>query len=166
VLAAADAGPTSLPPAELAARSRLARTELAGLSGGCAAVAAAAAPLAATGPSPGWAGPALAAAVVAVLLLRARSFADGATARVHLVAGTAAAVGLVAPAAWVLGPGWRLTGALALLGGAAAVLLMGGATVASPVVRRAVDVVEAVLTAATVPLALAAAGVFALVREL
>ena len=43
---------------------------------------------------------------------------------------------------------------------------LGRTTAASPVVRRAVDVVEAVLTAVTVPLALAAAGVFELVRGL
>ena len=94
-LNAADSGPDLLPPAELAARSRLAHTELAGLSGGCAVVAAAAGPLAATGGSPGWAGPALAAVVTAVLFLRVRGFADPATARVHLVAGTAAAVALI-----------------------------------------------------------------------
>ena len=39
-------------------------------------------------------------------------------------------------------------------------------TSASPVARRGVDLVEAVLTAAAVPLALAVAGVFALVRNL
>ena len=50
--------------------------ELAGLSGGFAVVAAMAAPPAATGGWAGWTGPALAAAVAAVLLLRARGFAD------------------------------------------------------------------------------------------
>ena len=166
-LTAADSGPDLLPPAELAARSRLAHTELAGLSGGCAVVAALAGPLAATGGSPGWAGPALAAVVTAVLFLRVRGFADPATARVHLVAGTAAAVALIGSAAPALGPAGRLAGALVLLGGAAAVVIgLGRTTAASPVVRRAVDVVEAVLTAVTVPLALAAAGVFELVRGL
>ena len=124
-------------------------------------------PLAAAGGSPGWAGPALAAVVTAVLFLRVRGFADPATARVHLVAGTAAAVALIGSAAPALGPAGRLAGALVLLGGAAAVVVgLGRTTAASPVVRRAVDVVEAVLTAATVPLALAAAGVFELVRGL
>ena len=166
-LTAADSGPDLLPPAELAARSRLAHTELAGLSGGCAVVAALAGPLAAAGGSPGWAGPALAAVVTAVLFLRVRGFADPATARVHLVAGTAAAVALIGSAAPALGPAGRLAGALVLLGGAAAVVIgLGRTTAASPVVRRAVDVVEAVLTAVTVPLALAAAGVFELVRGL
>ena len=42
-LVAADSGPDLLPPAELAARAHLARAVLAGLSGGCAVVAAVAA---------------------------------------------------------------------------------------------------------------------------
>jgi type VII secretion integral membrane protein EccD len=164
-LVAADAGPDLLPPAELAARSRLAHTELAGLSGGAAVVAAAAAPLAGTGGSPGWSGPVLAAVVAAVLLLRARGFADPATARIHLGAGTAAAVALVGTTAPALGPPGHLIGALVLLGGAAAALAgLRRTPAASPVARRAVDVVEAVLTAAAAPLALAAAGLFALVR--
>jgi type VII secretion integral membrane protein EccD len=166
-LTAADSGPDLLPPAELAAKSRLAHTELAGLSGGGAVVAGAAGPLAATGGSPGWAGPALAAVVAAVLFLRARGFADPATAQVHLVAGTAATIALVGTAAAALGPAGHLAGASVLLGGAvAAVAGLGRTTATSPVARRAVDVVEAVLTASAVPLALAAAGVFALLRGL
>jgi len=165
-LTAADSGPDLLPPAELAARSRLAHAELAGLAGGAAVVAAVAGPLAAAG-SAGWAGPVLVAVVAAVLLLRARGFADPATARVHLVAGTAASVALVGTVATAFGPAGYLVGALVLLGGAATALVGSGRTTAvSPVARRAVDVVEAVLTAAAVPLALAAAGVFALVRGL
>jgi hypothetical protein len=105
--------------------------------------------------------------VAAVLLLRARGFADPATARVHVVAGTAAAVALAGTAAPALGPAGHLVGALVLLGGAAAAAAgLGRTTAASPVARRAVEVVEAVLTAAAIPLALAAAGVFALVRGL
>jgi type VII secretion integral membrane protein EccD len=166
-LTAADSGPDLLPPAELAARSRLARTELAGLSGGCATVAAVAAPLAVTGGASGWTGPMLAATIAAVLLLRARGFIDPTTARIHLAAGTAVVVTSVVAAAPALGPPGRLAGALALLGGAAAVVTaLGRPAAASPVARRAVDVVEAVLTAAVAPLALAAAGVFALVRGL
>jgi type VII secretion integral membrane protein EccD len=165
-LTAADSGPDLLPPAELAARSRLAHSELAGLAGGAAVVAAVGAPLAATGAT-GWSGPVLVAVVAAVLLLRARGFADPPTARIHLAAGTAAAVALVGTAASAFGPAGYLVGALVLLGGAAAALVgLGRTTAASPVARRAVDIVEAVLTAAAVPLALAAAGVFALVREL
>jgi type VII secretion integral membrane protein EccD len=167
-LVAADTGPDLLPPAELAARARLARAVLAGLSGGCAVVAAVAAPVAAVDGRSGWAGPVLAAVVAAVLLLRARGFADPPTAWAHLVAGTATATVLVGSAALATGPVGRLGGALVLLAVAAAVVVAVGRApdVASPVVRRAVDITEGLLTVAAVPLALAAAGVFALVRGL
>jgi type VII secretion integral membrane protein EccD len=165
-LVAADTGPDLLAPAELAERARLARGQLAGLSGGLAVAAAVAAPPAAAAGR--WAGPALAGVVVATLLLRARGFADAGPARVHLAAGIAAGVALVGLAAAPSGPVGRLAGALVLLGAAA---LGTGALgrpppPASPVVRRAADIAEGVLTAASIPLALAAAGVFALVRAL
>ncbi len=171
-LTAADAGPDLLPPAELAERARSARAQLTGLTGGFAVLAAAAAPAAATAHP--WAGPALATVAVAVLLLRARGLVDAAAVRVHLAAGIAAGValvGLLAPAAGTVG---RLGCAVALLGAAAAaVLALGPAApgvaptrAASPVARRALDITEGVLTALAVPLALAAAGVFAVVRAL
>ncbi len=166
-LVAADTGPDVLPPAELATRARLARAELTGLSGGCAVVAATAAPLAATGGWAGWTGPALAAAVAAVLVLRARGFADPAIARVHLSAGSAAGAVLVGLGAVAAGPAGRLGGALVLFGAAGITIATARTTTTgSPVARRAVDLVEGVLAAAVVPLALAAAGVFALAREL
>ena len=165
-LVAADTGPDLLPAAELAGRARAARGQLAGLSGGCAVVAAAAAPHAAV--SGGWAGASLAAVVVAVLLLRARGFADPGPAHVHLVAGSVAGAALIGLGATAAGPVGRTAGALVLLGGAAlAVQGLGGPPPAvSPVARRAVDLAEGVLTAAAVPLALVAAGVFAAVRGL
>jgi len=166
-LVAADDGPDLLPAAELAERARLARGQLAGLASGLAVAAAVAAPAAAT--SGGWAGPTLAAVVVAALLLRARGFADAVPARVHLAAGTAAGVALVGLAAVASGPVGRPAGALVLLGTAAvgaAVAGRGAPTVLSPVARRALDVAEGVLTAAAVPLAVVASGTFALVRAL
>ncbi len=166
-LVAADTGPDVLAPTELATRARLARAQLAGLSGGCAVVAATAAPLAATGGWAGWTGPALAAAVAAVLLLRARGFADPAVARVHLSTGSAAGAALVGLGAVAAGPAGRLGGALILLGAAGITIATAGATaIGSPVARRTVELVESVLAAAVVPLALAAAGVFELVRGL
>jgi type VII secretion integral membrane protein EccD len=165
-LVAADTGPDLLPAAELASRARLARGRLAGLSGGCAVTAAvAAAPAAAPR---AWAGIALAAVVVVVLLLRGRAFVDPGPARVHLAAGVATGIALVGLAASAAGAGGRLAGALALLGAAAAGAAATGRTppTASPVVRRAVDVAEGVLTASAIPLALVAAGVFAVVRAL
>jgi type VII secretion integral membrane protein EccD len=166
-LIAADTGPDVLAPTELATRAQLARAQLAGLSGGCAVVAATAAPLAATGGWAGWTGPALATAVAAVLLLRARGFADPAIARVHLSTGSAAGAALVGLGAVAAGPAGRLGGALILLGAAGITIATAGATATgSPVARRTVELVESVLAAAVVPLALAAAGVFELVRGL
>jgi WXG100 protein secretion system (Wss), protein YukD len=173
-LVAADGGPDLLPAAELAARARLAQGQLAGLAGGLAVSAALAALPTAT--SGGWAGPALASVVVAVLLLRARGFADPGPARTHLAAGIVAGVGLVGLAAVTAGPAGQPAGALVLLGtaavGAAAIGrgtlgATGGASAAlSPVARRALDIAEGVLTAAAVPLAVVASGAFALVRAL
>jgi type VII secretion integral membrane protein EccD len=163
-LVAADAGPDLLPVAELTHRAWTARGLLAGLSGGCAVAAMIAVPPAA---APGsWAGIALGAVVAAVLLLRARGFADPAPARVHLCAGATAAVSLVALGAIASGTAGRLVGTLVLLGSAAATVLVPTPVAASPVVRRAVDVAEGVLACATIPLALAAADVFSLVRSL
>jgi type VII secretion integral membrane protein EccD len=163
-LVAADAGPDLLPAAELAHRARAARGLLAGLSGGCAVAAMIAVPPAAAAGS--WAGTALGAVVAAVLLLRARGFADPAPARVHVCTGAAAAVSLIALGAVAVGTTGRPLGALVLLGAAAATVLARPPVVASPVVRRAVDVAEGVLAGATIPLALAAADLFALVRSL
>jgi type VII secretion integral membrane protein EccD len=179
-LTAADGGPDLLPPAELAGRARSARAQLTGLTGGFAVLAAAAAPAAATAHA--WAGPALAAVAVVVLLLRTRGMVDAGAVRVHLAAGLTAGVVLVGLLASASGTVGRLCCAVALLGAAAvgvaalgtaagprvttAAAPPGAARPASPVVRRALDVTEGVLTALAVPLALAAAGVFAVVRAL
>jgi type VII secretion integral membrane protein EccD len=156
-----------LPRAELAERADLARGYLAGLAGAAAVLAAAGALVAAS--AGGWAGPVFAVVTAMVLLLRARGYADIAPARTALAAGIAVATGL---AAAVGGPGSPLG-----LGACAVLLVGAGAGVAaldaasrgmrpelSPVLRRTVDVVEGVLAAAAVPLALAAMDLFALVR--
>jgi type VII secretion integral membrane protein EccD len=171
-LVAADEGPDLLPPGELAARAGLARGQLAGLASGLAVSAAVAAPPAAT--AGGWAGPALSAVVVVVLLLRAQGFADAGPARVHVAAGIATGAVLVGLAALAAGPAGRPVGALVLLGtaalGAVAVRrgnpAAGATSVLSPVTRRALDIAEGVLTAAALPLAVVASGAFALVRAL
>jgi WXG100 protein secretion system (Wss), protein YukD/EccD-like transmembrane domain len=183
-LVAADAGSDTIAAAELAERADLARGQLAGLSGGCAVVAATAALVAAPGATAptGWSGPALAAAVVVVLLLRARGFVDPGPARAHLVAGISGGVALVGLGA-TAAAGGRPVGALVLLGAAAlAVQALGGRapggqalpertvggepSLLSPIARRTVDLAEYGLTALAVPLALLAAGVFTLVRGL
>ena len=164
-LVSADTGPDLLSPEELSDRAACARGHLAGLCGGCAVAAAVAAPVAAA-PS-GWAGRTFAAVVVAALLLRSRGFADPGPAAVHLAAGVMAGVALVGVVARSADAAVQLLGALVLLLGAAAgTAALARAPAASPVARRAVDLLDGVLTAAAVPLALAAAGVFALLRAM
>ena len=156
-----------LPPAELAERADLARGYLAGLVGAAALLSGAGAVVAAA--AGGWAGPTFAGVTAAVLLLRARSYADAAPARTALTVGLATAVGL---AATVAGPGapLNLVACAVLLVGAGAAVAALDATARgmrpelSPVVRRTVDLVEGVLVAAAVPVALAAMGLFQLVR--
>ncbi|HVL83622.1 MAG TPA: type VII secretion integral membrane protein EccD [Pseudonocardia sp.] len=155
-----------LPPPELADRAALARAYLAGLVGGTGVVAAAAAlPAAASG---GWAGPVFGAVTVAVLLLRVCGYADATPARILLAAGTGAGVALAGLLGTVAGPVARLGTAAALVVVAAGALLVGAgpAPDISPVSRRAVDILENLLVAAAVPLALGAMGVYALVRGL
>ena len=156
-----------LPPAELAERADLARGYLAGLVGAAAVLSGAGAVVAAA--AGGWAGPTFAGVTAAVLLLRARSYADAAPARTALTVGLATAVGL---AATVAGPGapLNLVACAVLLVGAGAAVAALDATARgtrpelSPVVRRTVDLVEGVLVAVAVPLALAAMDLFQLVR--
>jgi type VII secretion integral membrane protein EccD len=156
-----------LPRAELAERADLARGYLAGLAGAAAVLAAAGALVAAS--AGGWAGPVFAGVTAMVLLLRARGYADVAPARTALAAGIAVAIGL---AAAVGGPGspLGLFACALLLGGAGAGIAALDAAARgmrpelSPVLRRTVDLVEGLLVAAAVPLALAAMDLFALVR--
>ncbi|MHA6785322.1 type VII secretion integral membrane protein EccD [Pseudonocardia saturnea] len=161
----ADDGPDLLPPAELAARSELARGHLAGLVGGCAVLAAASVvPVAGVG---GWVGPALGAVTVAVLGLRARGFADAAPARALGVCSVLAGVALTASVALAASPPGRLIVAVLAVAGAGITVAAGrGGTPMSPVARRAVDILEGVLIASAVPLAIAAMGLFAQVRGL
>ncbi|MGQ0572997.1 MAG: type VII secretion integral membrane protein EccD [Pseudonocardia sp.] len=153
-----------LPPAELADRTDLARGFLAGLVTGTATVVGVAAvPVATAG---GWAGPVLAGTLLVATGLRSRGFADTAPARATLVAALAGAAGVCVLLAASGGSVVRLAvagvvGAVAL----AAVSLVGRTEpVASPVSRRAVDLLEGLLVAAAVPLALHVMGIYALVR--
>jgi type VII secretion integral membrane protein EccD len=163
----ADDGPDLLPPDELAERTDLARGHLAGLAGGCAVIAAlAVVPATAAG---GWAGPALAALTVAVLALRARSFADPGTARTVAASALAAGIGLAAVLVLQAGTVAGLVVAAGLLVAAAATeMTIGrpGRVIGSPVSRRAVDLVEGLLVAAVVPLALVVMDLYGLVRGL
>jgi type VII secretion integral membrane protein EccD len=164
---AADAHWEFASPEETRYQSQLAHTYLAGLVLGASAVASAGAMLAAgTG---GWAGPAFAAVVVSVLLLRSRGYVTAAACAAPMVAGLVAATALVGGLA-LTAPGLaRLAGAPALLVTAAVAVWLvraGRSRESSPVLRRAVDIVEAVLVVATFPLALAVLELYRLVRQL
>ncbi|HEY6424841.1 MAG TPA: type VII secretion integral membrane protein EccD [Pseudonocardiaceae bacterium] len=147
---------SSLPDyAAIERRAGLAHEYMTGMIIGSGAVAAAGAVLAATA---GALGNVLGAVVAAVLLLRARSYANGSQAIALLISGMVAVAGLVvrqmvaAPhSAALLGvfSGLLVLATLALVLG---VVLPGRRF--SPVLRRSVDVSEAILIAAVLPLAL------------
>ena len=149
-------------------RAGLAHEYLTGLIIGCGAVAATCAVLlAASGRA---AGILLGVIVTLVMLLRARSYPNGTQAIALLVAGMLAAAGLVT--SWMAGAGgvelnlWIFT-TLAVLGAAALVLgVVFPRQRFSPVLRRSVDVTEAVLIAAVLPVALAVMDLYATVRHL
>jgi len=162
----ADEGPDLLPPDELVERTDLARGYLAGLAGGCAGAAAAGAVIAAAGG--GWAGPAFAGVTVVVLVLRARSFVDPDPARTLLGCAVAAGIGLATVVVTQAGQWGRLAAGAALLLAVAGGAVATGRTrpVASPVSRRAVDLLEGALVAAALPLAFGAMDLYRLVRGL
>lgn len=146
---------------EMAERAALARGLFAGLSAPAALLAAGGAVVAASGG--GWTSSVLVAVTVAVLLLRARAFAEAAPARVLGSAAVLATVGAAVPVALSQGATGRL---LVAAGLGLAVLVAARTTTGtlSPVGRRTLDILELLLTAAAIPAALAAMGLFALVR--
>ena len=154
-------------PDELAARCWLARRYLAGLTGGAATVAAVGAVLA--GSAGGVAGLLFAAVTVVVLLLRTRSYVDRSTVRA-LVCGALGAVGGLALVGLVASSdSGRLLiglGLLAVAGVTASLAGMAPAPEPSPVLRRGLDVLGSVLTAAAFPLALAVLDVYRAVGQL
>ncbi|HEX4247617.1 MAG TPA: type VII secretion integral membrane protein EccD [Pseudonocardia sp.] len=164
---AADAQWEFASAGEIRYQSRLAHTYLAGLVLGATAVACFGAVLAAAGG--GWAGRGFAAVVVAVLLLRSRGYVTAAASATPMAGGLLAGLALVVGVAGT-GPGLaRLIGVPVLLAaGAVAVWLVQTRPKreSSPIVRRTVDVVEAVLVVATFPLALAVLDLYQVVRGL
>ena len=111
----------------------------------------------------------LAVVVTLVMLLRARTYANGTQAIALLAAGMASAAGLIV--------GWMIRAdafelnlwifaSLALLGAAALVLgVVFPRQRFSPVLRRSVDVTEAVLIASVLPVALAVMDLYSTVRH-
>ena len=148
-------------------RAGLAHEYLTGLLIGCGAVAAAGAVLAAAG---GPVGSVFGAVVAAVLLLRARSYANGSQAIALLASGALAAAGLVIGAMVAASPLVLLVGVFGGLVAAAAAALVIGVVFPSrrfsPPLRRSVDIAEAVLIAAVLPLALAVMELYQTFRRL
>jgi type VII secretion integral membrane protein EccD len=110
------------------------------------------------------------AVVGAVLLLRARSYANGNQAIALLVSGMVAVGGLMAGLlATARQPGAVLAGFAGLLVLAILALVTGVVVPRrrfSPVLRRSVDVVEAVLIASVLPLALGVLDLYRTIRAL
>jgi type VII secretion integral membrane protein EccD len=148
-------------------RAGLAHEYMTGMIIGSGAVAAVAAVVAATG---GAFGVALAAVVSAVLLLRARSYANGSQAIALLVSGMLTAAGLVASlmtAATPYGTTLLVFGGLFVLAVLALVLgVVFPRRRFSPVLRRSVDVAEAILIASVLPLALGVMDLYTTFRAL
>jgi type VII secretion integral membrane protein EccD len=148
-------------------RAGLAHDYMTGMIIGCGTIAALSAVIAAA--SGELSGALLGVVVTAVLLLRGRTYANGSQAIALLSAGLTAATGLAA--GWLVrsDPQQRellVFGALLLLG---VLGLMLGVVFPqrrfSPVLRRAVDVSEAVLIASVLPLALWVMGLYQAVRR-
>jgi type VII secretion integral membrane protein EccD len=151
---------------EIRYQSRLAHTYLAGLVLGAVAVASVGAVVAASG---GRWGQLFAAVVAAVLLLRSRGYVTAAASAGPLVGGLLTGLALVAGLARTAPELVKLVAVPPLLAAAAVAVWLvwaGPRREPSPVLRRAVDIVEAVLVVAAFPLALAVLGLYQLVRGL
>ncbi|MBB5806175.1 type VII secretion integral membrane protein EccD [Saccharothrix ecbatanensis] len=149
-------------------RTANAHEYLTGMIIGCGGIAALFAVIAA-GNGSIW-GPLLAIVVTLVLLLRGRSYANGAQAVALLASGMVAGAGVLL--GWLVqsSPGDRLLwvfGTLVVLGAGALVLgVIFPSQKFSPVLRRTVDVLEAILIAAVLPLALAVMDLYVAMRQL
>ncbi|HEU0090220.1 MAG TPA: type VII secretion integral membrane protein EccD [Pseudonocardiaceae bacterium] len=149
---------TSFPDyAVIERRAGLAHELMTGMIIGSSGVAAIAA-VWATGSAENAFGPVLGAVVAAVLLLRARSYANSNQAIALLISGMAATAGLLGIWMMTASPLTRLVLVFCSLLVLAALALVLGVIVPrrrfSPVLRRSVDVAEAILIAAVLPLAL------------
>lgn len=146
----------------------LAHQYMTGLIIGCGLLAALGAIYAASG---GVWGVVYAVVAAAVLLLRGRNYANGSQALALLLNGLLAAVGitiglLVQVASWPMAVAWTFP-SLLLLGILSVIFgVVFPNRRFSPVQRRMVDVLEAVLIALVLPLALGAMDVYMMVRDL
>ncbi|HEY1974530.1 MAG TPA: type VII secretion integral membrane protein EccD [Pseudonocardia sp.] len=154
-------------PEEVRYQSRLAHAYLTGLVLG-ASVAAGVGAVLAVGAG-GWAGPAFGAVVVAVLLLRSRGYITACASAAPLVTGSLAATALGLELARHGPTAARIAVALGLLVVGSVSLWSvwtGPRRQTSPVLRKFVDIVEAVLVVAAFPLALGVLNLYDLVRNL
>lgn len=159
---------TSFPDfAQIEKRSGMAHDYLTGLIVGCGVAAALSAVVAATQGTI-W-GFLLAIVVTLVLLLRGRTYANGAQAIALLATGMIAGAGMMFGWLSVSPPATRFIIFAVLIVVAAAALVVGvifPEQKFSPVMRRAVDITEGVLIAAVLPLALAVMELYDTVRHL
>ncbi|GJF06864.1 type VII secretion integral membrane protein EccD [Pseudonocardia sp. D17] len=152
-------------PDELADRADLARGYLTGGVAGLACVAAGGAVVATTSTAvPSWLAALFAALVALVLALRSRGTPDAATVLVLLTTAAVAGLAALLPVA-AAGPVGPIVVGLVLVA-AAAGLGTRGRVVASPVLRRATDMIEIGLVATTAPLAVAVSGLYTVVHGL
>lgn len=147
-------------------RTKVAHEYMTGLLIGCGAATAVASVIAATSPS--LFGPVLAVAATLALLLRARTYANGAQAIALLTTGMVAAAGITIGWMITASPLGRLVWVFPLV-----VLIGAGALVVgvvfphqrfSPPLRRAVEIFEAVCIAVVLPLALGVMGLYDALR--
>jgi type VII secretion integral membrane protein EccD len=164
---AADARWEFASPEEVRYQSQLAHTYLAGLVLGASATASVGAVTAAAGGGR-W-GEVFAGLVVAVLMLRSRGYVTAAASAAPMAGGLLAGLALVVGLARTVPELIVLIAVPVLLAaGAVAVWLVypGAARESSPVLRRTVDVLEAILVVATFPVALAVLDLYQYVRGL
>lgn len=154
--------------ASIERKAGLAHEYMTGMLIGCGFVVALGATIAATDPDI-W-GMLLAAAATGVLLMRGRSYANGSQAIALIVTGMLAAAGMLIGWLWSSDPFTRNLWILVVLLVVGAGSLVLGVVVPgrkfSPIMRRLVDILEAVLIAVVLPLALAVMNLYTLVRHL
>jgi type VII secretion integral membrane protein EccD len=149
-------------------RAGLAHEYMTGMIIGCGVVAAIGSIISASAYNV-W-GVSLAVVATLVLLLRARTYANGSQAIALLGSGMLAIAGIIV--GWLLGasPGDRLLlifGTLVLIGAAALVLgVIFPEQRFSPPLRRTVEIFEAICIAVVLPLALAVMGLYGTLRHL
>ncbi|MEU3273641.1 type VII secretion integral membrane protein EccD [Saccharomonospora sp. NPDC006951] len=105
-----------------------------------------------------------------VLLLRARTYANGSQAVALLTTGMVSAAGILASWMWIEGPQGRVVWVFGSLIPLAAGALVLGVVFPnqrfSPPMRRTVEIIEAICIAAVLPLALAVMGLYSTLRHL